>query len=905
MAAFCAFAYAVESKLNNIREGVYEDHFRIVLDCQGATPAAIGPVQLDYFLVRFNALNVDANLEQITNRLKGAVDRIEYLKDNGGGAVKLFFKVTDPRVNSFVLRSDGNADDSYRVVIDVFPTPRKPASEANKTTRDVSKLAVATAPAAAIAASALSTERPMALNTVSAPTPALQSSAVAEKITTPSAPEPEEVGSTASLAVAANQSEEVSESDQTVSASDHTDSDLEYTVEASLILRAADGEDESAKYEEYRDISQAVSGDISFTGLKGQRYHFRGDATGIGQDDQYAQVEAGDYSYYDLHLSYDNSIHRYGYDAVTLYSGVGSDTMTLDDALQTSVQNAPTSVDVANRLDGFVSSGATGDPDVTRDTLKLGLNVFAVDPFTLKLELAHEKREGTRPFAGAFSSTEMVELFEPIDYDTLAVKFSGEYASKPVYLNFTYQFSQFTNNTDTLSFDNPLHVTDAVGGPSSGRIDLAPDNQYHNLSLTGAFTHLPWNSQITASAAWGRMTQDDDLVPFTTNTTITAPALTVDSVDAEVQTALYSFRLTSRPLSSVRVKGHFRYFDYDNQTDQINFSNGYVETDANAITTPIANLPSSYTKTRAGLDLGFDVMKRTNLGVGYTYERTNRDHREVDQQNDHIYKFSLDNRSLSWLDIQTSYERTNREISAYNFDVYLESGDDLDQLPQLRKYDQADLIRDRVRFQTIFYPIQALSLSGSLTYGKDDFTDSPYGLLEDTHYIFAFDTDYAIGESAAVNLFYSFEKYENTQRANDGASDWAAEGEDQVDSLGGGLTLAVIPDRLDLGLTYTYSQVDGNIAFASPSGVFVDFTAVDEAKMHAFNTKLKYHFTKNLTLSLGYLWEKFDYDDISTEGYAPVPPDAGGNYQGALFSGTLPEDYDVHTVYTQFTLRYP
>jgi hypothetical protein len=244
---------------------------------------------------------------------------------------------------------------------------------------------------------------------------------------------------------------------------DNADSDMVYSAEASLILRAADGEEASAKYEEYRDISQDVSGGISFGVLKGQQYHIRGDATGIGQDDQYAQAVAGDYSNFDVYLSYDNSIHRYGFDAETLYSGVGSGTMTLDDGLQTSVQNAPTSVDTASRLGGFISSGETGDPDVIRDTLKLGLNVFTMNPVTLKLDLAHEKREGTRPFAGAFSSTEMVELFEPIDHDTLMVKFSGEYASQPVYLNFTYQFSQFTNNGNVFIYKPTLSSIPAIG----------------------------------------------------------------------------------------------------------------------------------------------------------------------------------------------------------------------------------------------------------------------------------------------------------------------------------------------------------------------------------------------------------------------------------------------------------
>ena len=190
-------------------------------------------------------------------------------------------------------------------------------------------------------------------------------------------------------------------------------------------------------------------------------------------------------------------------------------------------------------------------------------------------------------------------------------------------------------------------------------------------------------------------------------------------------------------------------------------------------------------------------------------------------------------------------------------------------------------------------------------YGTDDYKDSPYGLQEDNHYSYSLDGSYAINDRATINLFYTYENYENTQRANDGTSDWTAQGEDQVNSIGGGLTLALIPERLDLSLTYAYSDVDGSVAFTSPAGDFADFTAVDDTQLHALDTKVKYHFSKNLIFSLGYLWEKFDYDDdLSKEGFSFVPTDAADNYQGALLSGALPEDYDVHIIYSQITFRY-
>lgn len=907
-ATLFTYVYAAESRLNNIREGLYSDHSRIVLDCSGDLPKTIGPKHAEYLLVQFTELDMAVNLGRVTQRLRGAVNQIGYQKSNGGGAIKLTYKAPGPRVTSFVLRSENSKERSYRIVLDIFPGKQISKPEVTQKSVEVMEKAAASAPAAIESVTSSSAGLPVTEQVVTGAAAVARSQSIATSPSiSPQAPVEDAIEPKSPTAMVAAASDDTVEPEavETEESGDEEQSDVVYSAEASLILRAADGEDESAKFEEYRDISQSVSGDVAVKATKGQRYHIKAKATGIGREDQFAGVEAGDYSGYDVHLGYDNTIHRHGFNARTLYSGVGSGGMTLDDVIQTSVQAAPTPVDTANLLSGLVTSAASiGDPEVTRDTLKLGLNVFALDPFNIKLELTNEKRQGTRPYAGAFSSTQMVELFEPIDYDTLGMKISGGYAHGPGYLDIAYQFSQFTNNTDTLSFDNPLIVTDAAGASSSGMIDLAPDNQSHNLSVSGAYTQLPWNSQITANAAWGLMTQDDDLVPFTTNTAIVAPALPVDSVDAKVQTTLYSLRLTSKPLSFMRVKGHFRYYDYDNQTDQINFSGGYVETDAFTTATPITNLPSSYTKTRTGLDFGFDVMKRTHLGLGYKYIRTDRENREVEEQNDHIVKLSADNRTLEWLDFRASYERTDREIGVYNFDVYQDSGDDLDQLPQLRKYDQADMVRDRFQVQTTVYPVQALSLSGSFTYGTDDFKDSPYGLGEDNHYIFSFDTDYAVGERATVNLFYNFEKYENAQRANDGAADWTAQGEDQVNTIGGGLTLDLIPNRLDLGLTYAYSDVDGTIAFTSPSGTFADFTAYDDTQLHALDTKVKYHFSQNLTLSLGYLWEKFDYEDLSTEGFSPVPTDASGNYQGALLSGTLPEDYDVHIVYTQVTFRY-
>jgi len=895
-AAATPCVYAAGTTLHNIREGLHAQYSRIVLDCEGALPQAIGPAQRGYFPVRFSDLTVGADLEKISGRLRGSVKKIDLQKEKSASRIKLLFGVPKAQVKSFVMKSQTPKNNKYRLVIDVYPQPKTGAAE-QKTT------------AAAAVPPVPRPERTQPSG--QARQPAAAPGGTKKSAPRPSSPAVPESGPLATAAAGAAPKAALKRAQAPAGAmavEEHAGQDASdwiYSGAASLYLRAADGEDESSKFEEYRDISQPVAGDISFEAQKDQRLYFKGGATGVGQDDPAAAVRTGQYGKYDLDFNYNRLIHRHALDAKTLYSGVGSNVMTLNNGLQAALEAAAADpVAQANILNSYIPGAATGDPDVTRDKFKLGLKVVALDPFNLKIELGHEIRQGTRPFAGAFNNSEMVELFEPIDYETTDMKISGEYLKKNLLLNFVYHYSQFSNNIDTLTFDNPLRATDALLGPSSGRIDLAPDNQYHNLAFTGALTKLPWNSQVSANLAWGWMMQDDKLVPFTSNTAIAAPALPVDSVDARVNTTLYNLRLTSRPLAFLRVKANLRYYDYDNRTGRIDFRNGYVETDEFLTGTAITNLPTSYSKTRAGLDLGFDVAKRTSLGIGYKFERTDRENREVEQQDDNTLKASLDTRALDGVDIRASFERTDRQIGDYNFNVYQRSGDNLNELPQMRKYDQADMVRDRYQLQATVYPIQALALTGAFAFGTDDFENSPYGLLKDDHYIISFDTDYAINERAALNLFYTYEKYENTQRGSEAGTDWTADGEDRVNTFGGGVTLALIPKRLDFDLTYAYSDADGSISFTSPGGSFADFKAVDDTKLHVLNSKFRYHFSKNLTLSLGYRWEKFDFEDYNKNGFSYVPTDTAGNYQGALLSGTLPQDYDAQIVYTQLTLRY-
>jgi MtrB/PioB family decaheme-associated outer membrane protein len=693
-----------------------------------------------------------------------------------------------------------------------------------------------------------------------------------------------------------------------------------FSGEIGVTGRITDGEDDSAKAQEYRDLETPVYGDLKVKYEKQDQYFLEVTGKNIGRDDQHYTAAGGRYGKFKIEASYDELTHRFADDAETIYSGNGSDNLSL----RGTAQDVPFA-DRANRLNALSANAKSVDIELERKKVELSAEVSAYDPLNFRVELGREHKDGTRPFFGSFGLDDAVEITEPIDYDTTEVKFIGEYAKKPFYFNLSYYFSLFENNTDTLTWDNPFRATDAVGQPSKGRIDLAPDNHYHNISLAGSYMNLPLKTRISANGAWGWMIQDDDLVPYTTNTALTTPtgddasdpnSLPEKKTDAEVRTSIYQVLLTSRPLQFMRAKGKFRYFDYDNNSKQIDFP-GFVDAD-DFFTTPdapgatsIKNLPKSYDKSTATADLGFDLFEKTTLTLGYTYEQTTRTNSEVDKQEDQIFSGAIDSSFFTWADFRVSYQRTQRDISDYDFDVYLEGGEDLQQLPDLRKYTQADMTRDRVQFNATVYPLDPVVVSGSFTYGNDDFDDSPYGLLEDKHYIFTLEADYAASDRLNFHTFYSFEYYKNRQKdfgevpsAPLVDADWFSRSEDLINTVGAGVQAALIPEKLDLDISYSFSKVDGKLEFFTPAVNTEDFDTVDETRLHILDSKLRYRASKHWTVTLGHVWEKFDYDDYNRDGFTNVPLDSGGASNGAYLMGTLPEDYEVNVVYLRVTYRF-
>lgn len=733
-----------------------------------------------------------------------------------------------------------------------------------------------------------------------------------------------------------------------------------WSITASLAALGIDGERESAKFQEFRNVrSGAVAGVEAHVRHGHQLLNLVG--RHLGLDDQDLAIDGGRAGKYLLAFGYDETPHNFSFNARSLYAGIGTGELTVSDRIQTELQRSTSSQEAAERIRAFHEESAQS-VDLALRRQKVGLDFTLVEtyPLVIRASASNESRDGERPWSASFGFGNFVEIPWPVKYDTREVRVTAEYA-KPesrLYANGTYRLSLFDNHIGALRFDNPYRVTDSsvesvaanvAAGPSTGLIDLYPSNDYHEATVTSVLSRLPRRTSLSGLFSFGFLRQNDPLVPFSTNTSIvrggpgnppftaTDPAsLPRATAETAMNTTLAQVRLTAQPANRLRLVGQYRFYNLANNETPFTIP-AFVREDADVRrpATPggtYAPVLLAYNRHTASAEGSLNLTGDTRLAVAYTFERMNRAFREVAWMNDNRVKVSLDTRAASWLDLKASYERSVRDTSEYIFNQFnIVQGNPLDRpaLPFLRKFDEAGRNRDEAQVIATTQVTGALSFSGMALYGRDDFSKSPFGLLEDTHRVYSTDASYMLTERLSLYGSYSFERYNSWQRARqfagdtgpnpptgetgiESASNWDARPRDDIHTAGLGFEAYLVPERLRFNVAYSYSRTDGLMAYTSPVGspdlnAFepAPFTDVDDVEFHSVNPELEYRIGERLALTAAYLFEKYTISDFNYPGFTFTPRDlAGRTNAGLLMGGFLFPPFDVNVFYLRVKLGF-
>jgi len=696
---------------------------------------------------------------------------------------------------------------------------------------------------------------------------------------------------------------------------------------------------DSGKFEEYRDIPEtAFLRDLRLRlESEDESYFLELKAREAGEDDQSFLLRSSKIGRYEFEFEWDQIPHVFSRTGRSPYSETSRGVFELPDAIQTTLQGAAAAAR-PGILQNFLATEARDiDLETRWDTARFLLKYTPTPDWDLRAEYTRTQKEGERPIGTTFVFTNQVELPEPIDQTTHDMRVTAELAREQWQLQFSYNLSLFENDVDVLVWDNPLRVTDAVGGPSRGRFDLAPNNIAHTVGLTGAL-NLPMRSRLTGTFSYGLRFQDDNFIPHTINSAIVAgcgpmnsPAcLPAESLDGEVHTRLLNLQFTSRPLQDISVGVRYRLYDFDDQTRNITFP-FVVRTDSTLVTDAAGNAESrtssrfSYTKHNAGADVGWRLLTPLFLKVGYEWERWDRDerHREAPLTDEHTPKVSLDYTPFDWLLLRASYAHSWRRISDYNPFAHLEHTvtpeEFVADVPQaqstlLRKYDEADRDRDRVDFLAQLTLLDTLTVTPSVSFRDDDYKNSVLGLQDNESWAAGLDVSWSPMEGLTLFASYMREELFARQRSRyreppgqleNLTYDWVAKNEDVIDTFGVGLDAALIPKKLDLRLAWTYSRATGTMEAFNPltpsggtaaqnrSATAVDFPDIEDS-LHQLEASLRYHITPAWFVRIGYIFEMFDITDFRTDDIQPFMGSVDPASGTSIFLGAQVRDYTAH-----------
>lgn len=730
------------------------------------------------------------------------------------------------------------------------------------------------------------------------------------------------------------------------------ESDLGFGIvkgEATLGVRGIGGSFSSAEYEEYREQRPGLFGSGSFLLEDPERRgFFRGWLEDVGEHDERYALEAGRYGRYRLELEYDELPHVYSNFARSLYSTSHDAVLTLPAGLQASLE-ALSGAAQSTALGAALSDARSKSLELRLRTGRVGLVVQPTEMLRLEAGYRIQDKRGTRPFGIGFGSpgSNFVNVASPLDERLHEVTGGIELAKDDWSVGLGYIGSLFQNDFRSLTVANPLRATDSLtAGAAFGRSALAPDNSAHTFRLEGA-TALPTSfpARLAATFSYGMRLQTENFVAHTINSTLlgSLTPLGRNDLDGDVRTILGNVVLTGRPLPKLHLTARYRVYDYDNRTSVVDLPE-HVVNDRSLVAEERFTVPNDYRRHNATLDGSYRLTDRTTMLLGYAFEQWDRSNdRERTLLYEHGGKAGFDLRPARWALLRTTYEfgiRRGNDYRGFAHLAHAVAEEDLagaqsqSQLPQLRKFDEADRIRIELSVLTQLFPLEQLEVTFSGGLRRDEFDRSHYGLTDANSWNVGLDSSYRASSRLAVSAYYGYEDIRSRQCSrwrpvnnatglslDDVVNDWTSRSGDEVHNAGFAFDFTVIPERLDARLGYGFqaalakTRAGGRPGFAAvpPStvdgGNTPDYPEIEDF-LHVLSASLSYRLLERVTLTGEYRWELFDLQNFKTESLNPFMPDSNVNGSGVVspstdvFLGDRVEDYSAHVFALSISYRF-
>ncbi len=416
-----------------------------------------------------------------------------------------------------------------------------------------------------------------------------------------------------------------------------------------------------------------------------------------------------------------------------------------------------------------------------------------------------------------------------------------------------------------------------------------PNNQMNGVTGTlGA--DLPLNSRYMGTVSYTGMRQNDAFLPFSINgVNLSAPGggtvpanlastipllirtqggAPVTSLNGSINTLLVNNVLTSQITPDLKTKLSYRYYDYDNQTPELNIFDWAIadacstmlsvaSTGCNHPTYQVNSLSLGYIKQNAGAEATWRPVNSVNIGGAYGYEHYDWTRADASSTAENSGKVYADWKPTSWTTFRASGLFAERRAGNYdylgNVGIFqwpnrpspIQAGmpnGTTNYSPYYRQFYLDDRDRAQAKFSVDVKVLNNLTVTPTFNLKNDTyiFSQNQEGLTSDRSYAAGVETAYAA--TPDVTFLFSYMNEQRSQNVLSASNTYlcpytsaagacttfsysstglfASNVRDNVNTVIFGVNYAVVPQKFDVHLGYTLSMGNSSqpLYFANGTG---------------------------------------------------------------------------------------
>ncbi len=601
----------------------------------------------------------------------------------------------------------------------------------------------------------------------------------------------------------------------------------------------------------------------------GDGYQLDWYAEDLGLDSRVLEIDGGRQGVFGFRLGYSELPYRRFDTSESVFNRSGGDTLTLP--------NGWTPASTTGGMTDLASSLRRQDIGTDREIIDLGADWKPAKGFRLFADFRRQTQDGIDIMGGS-SFTQASLLPRWIDYETDQLDAGIEYSTGRATVTLAYYLSDFSNNNPSLTWDTPFTSSP---GAEQLRMATAPDNEFQQVSLSGAYRAAMWDTVVAASVAIGNGEQDEAFLPYTINPNIVTTPLPASNLDGDIDTANYALTVTARPIPKARVKFAYRYDERDNKTTQWTWDRVIVDLFNSGV--PEENLPYSFERTTFSLSGEYVLWNDLRLSAGWDYKEIDRDFQEVAEHEIDDGWGQVRWRATDWLNLRVKGGANERDIDRYDESVAVSFG----QNPLMRKYNLAYRYREYGELVASIAPVDSpVSLSTTLFYAEDRYNKSQLGLTESEELRVTLDINWSPSENSSLYVLLGQDAIDAFQLGSEqfDTQDWSAKHDDDFDHYGAGFTWRDADGKIDLRFDYNRGEGETRIDYLSGSGGQSSMPQLDST-LDSATVEASYRYNERITATFDLRYEQFELDDYTLVSPSTIPT--------VLTLGADPYDYDV------------